>query len=95
MVEDGWSSAEPISSFLIESLVWNLPLKLFEARTHTERVRLALREIAGATVSDSNLYLWLEVNGIKRLFSYFQPWTYQQVNQFCRDAIKYLGVNGQ
>jgi len=95
MVEDGWGSAKPISSFLIESLAWNLPLNVFVANTHTERVRLALTGIAAATVSDSNLYLWLEVNGIKRLFTLNQPWTYQQVNQFCGEALKYLGVDGQ
>lgn len=95
MVEDGCNSAKPVSSFLIESLVWNLSLNIFEATTHTERVRLALREIVNATASDSYLYLWLEVNGIKRLFTYVQPWTYQQVNQFCVDALKYLGVDRQ
>lgn len=84
MVENGVLSVVP--SFLIESLVWNVPNPvLINAQTWTERVKLSLAHIL--LEQDDQ---WLEANNIKFLFHSTQKWSAEQAKNFAASAWTYL-----
>lgn len=91
MQEDKIAKAENVASFLIESLVWNVPLEAFQHDTYTDDVRHVIADIFNRTRSENECSEWGEVNDLKYLFRPSQPWTREQANQFLDAAWNYIG----
>jgi hypothetical protein len=89
MVADG--VIEVVPSFLIESLVWNVPDSSFSRGTWTDRVQGILVHVWGGLEHDSTAASWVEANGVQLLFGGHQSWTRAQARQFSHDAWNYLG----
>jgi predicted nucleotidyltransferase len=91
MVENGHSLAEPIPSYLIECLVWNVPNEGFGHETYRADVRYTLAHLWNETRTDEACKDWGEINELKYLFRLGQPWRRDQVNIFLDAAWKYIG----
>lgn len=91
MVENGHKVAEPIPSYLIECLVWNVPNEGFGHDTYSADVRYALAHLWNETRSDEACKEWGEINELKYLFRPSQPWRRDQVNSFLHAAWNYIG----
>jgi hypothetical protein len=83
-------AAEPIPSYLIECLVWNAPDRAFVAEEYTENLKEVLVYLLVNTVDDQVCSQWFEVNGLKLLFGFHQPWTRLTAQQFIRAAWEYV-----
>lgn len=91
MADEGNAAADPIASFLIECLVWNVPNEGFNHDAYTADVRYALAHLYKNTSTDDACKEWGEINELKYLFRLSQPWTRQQVNSFLLAAWRYIG----
>lgn len=80
MVAEGSRAAEPIPSYLIECLVWNVPNNAFYDEQYAENLRAILVHLYTNT-QNSACNAWNEVNELKCLFG-SQPWTRTDVNKF-------------
>lgn len=83
--------AAPIPSFLIESLVWNVPNEKFGNQAYAADVRSCLAHLFNNTRSAEESKEWCEVNDCKYLFRSSQPWTLAQAHAFTSAAWDYLG----
>ncbi len=82
---------EAVPSFLIESLVWNLPNRILsDGSTWTARVDQGLRHIYSTHKERDE---WLEANNIKFLFHASQKWDEDEADNFAREAHSYLGFS--
>jgi hypothetical protein len=90
MRDEGIVAANPMASFLIESLVWNAPDSAFSNPRYYDDVRAVLLHIY-SSLSASTDPKWMEINGIKFLFHVSQPWTKEQVISFVNAAWAYVG----
>jgi hypothetical protein len=81
MKDENKPEAAPMSSFLLESLVWNVPNDSF-VESYTTTVRSALIHLYNNSQKCETCSEWGEVNELKYLFKGNHPWTYQQVNAF-------------
>lgn len=88
MVEDGVIDVVP--SYLIESLIYNVPDPYFGTGTWAGDVRNALRHIWEDTAQANCERQWFEVNGIKYLFHGAQKWNRQQARTFVLRAWDYV-----
>ena len=79
-----------VPSFLLESLVWNVPDSAFKHSTYGGDVMTVLDTLVAATANEASCSQWTEVNGMKYLFHYTQAWTREQAAIFCRLALPYL-----
>ena len=91
MQDQGNASAEPMSSFLIECLVFNVDNDRFGHTTYYDDMKEVLRLIYHATTSDENCAKWVEESRLKYLFHPVQPWTRAQANAFVLAAWNYVG----
>jgi hypothetical protein len=82
-----------VPSFLIESSVYNVPNRSFNAGTWTGRVENALTHIFNGTKTDDCVASmdWLEVNRCKYLFANGQNWSHETANAFALQAWRYVG----
>jgi hypothetical protein len=87
---DVWA-AKPIPSYLIECLVWNAPDACFGHAAYYDDVREVLAHLFNNTRSDEPCREWMEVNGIKFLIHWQQPWTRQQAFNFVSAAWDFVG----
>ncbi len=83
--------ATNIGSFLISSLVWNVPNEQFGYATLESDVRNILAHTFNNTLNDEDCKEWGEVNELKYLFNPQQGWTRQQAHNFLSAAWDYLG----
>jgi hypothetical protein len=90
MVDNGHMVAEPIPSYLIECLVWNVPNEGFGHDKYRDDVRYALAHLWNETRTDDTCKEWGEINEFKYLFV-GQPWSRAQVNNFLDAAWNYIG----
>lgn len=90
MAEAKIDSAEKMASFLLESLVYNCPKIVFTKETHYEDMKAVIAYLWGKTKDDTEAKEMHEVNDIKRLFHFTQPWKRADVNQFLFDAWVYV-----
>jgi hypothetical protein len=90
MQEKGVEGSEDIASFLIESLVWNVPDPKFQQPALHQDVRSALVWIWNVLETDQSADVLFEVNGIKKLFDAKQPWTRQRARGFIGAAWTFL-----
>ena len=91
MRTDGVSEASNIASFLIECLVWNVPVTAYQHGTYSEDIRQIIIDIWNATKTDDACAKWVELNQLKWLFRPTQGWTRQQVHSFMQAAWNYVG----
>jgi hypothetical protein len=91
MADEGVAAAEPIPSYLIECLVWNVPNEGFVHKTFSEDIRYVLAHLFNETINDDTSKEWGEVNELKYLFRPGQPWTREQAHSFVDAAWDYLG----
>ena len=91
MDDQGIAAAKPISGFLVECLVWNVPNDRFGDSTYTTNMREALAFLFNNTISDKECSEWGEVSELKYLFRDLQPWTRAQAHEFLGAAWDYLG----
>jgi len=89
MVDDGYK-LDTISSFLIESLVWNVPNSNFNTPTLSEDVEKSLNFLINQTSTYEGCSEWGEVSELLYLFRGFRKFTRTEANQFLREANKYL-----
>ncbi len=87
---DIWD-AKPIPSYLIECLVWNAPDACFGHDAYYHDVCEVLANLFNNTRSDEPCREWTEVNRIKFLFHWQQPWTRQQAFSFVSEARDFVG----
>lgn len=90
MDAEGYIEAKPISSYLIECLVWNVPDDGFKSEEYVSNVRYALAHLFNETLSLEDCEEWGEVNELKYLWN-GQPWTLQQAHSFIDSAWDYIG----
>lgn len=91
MDDHGVQAAKPISTFLMECLVWNVPNEGFAHSEYTAKVRWVLAHTFNGTLSDENCREWGEVNELKYLFRVGQPWSRQAAHSFLGAAWDYIG----
>lgn len=92
MQEDEIGDANDVASFLIESLVWNVPIPRFGHENIYDDVREVLVHTFNATLKQEDCNDWGEVNELKYLFrDPVQPWTRDQAHRFLSAAWDYVG----
>lgn len=84
--------ARETASFLIESLVWNVPDDFFNRGSYKADMREILAHTFNATLSDEACKGWVETNGVKYLFHISQPWTREKAHSFLSAAWDYMGL---
>lgn len=92
MEADGVAAARNVPSYLIECLVYNAPNDAFGDSSYVKSVRFVLAYLFNGTLTDEPCSKWVEVNGIKYLFHFTQPWTRLQAAAFVQAAWNYLGL---
>lgn len=80
-----------LPSFLIESLVYNVPDDHFGASSYRSDVRMILAYLFNNTIPQVDCTGWTEVNGIKILFHFTQPWSKEDAHAFVDTAWDYIG----
>jgi len=90
MVANGHKAAEPIPSYLIECLAWNVPNEGLGHEKYKDDVRYAIAYLWNNTRADDTCKEWGEINELKYLFRGNQPWTREQVNIFLSAAWNYI-----
>lgn len=83
-------AANDVGSFLIESLVWNVPDEAFEKADYTAIVRYVLAYTCNETRKDETCIEWGEVNELKYIFK-GATGLRERVNAFLNAAWNYLG----
>ncbi len=82
MKDAGSAAADPIPSFLLECLAYNVPNDKLMLSTYTLTIRESILHLFTGTQNEQGCATWKEVNGQKDLFGTGQAWTFQQVNAF-------------
>jgi hypothetical protein len=93
MADERIDAAVPIASFLIESLVWNVPNEGFGHDTYKADVRWTLAHLFNSTRKIEDCKEWGEVNELKYLFGAHQSWTMEQAHAFASAAWDYIGFD--
>ena len=93
MSDEGMTDADGVPSYLIESLVWNVPNEGFGHDSYTEDVRSILVHTFNQTMNDEGCSEWGEVNELKYLFRPGQPWNRVQAHAFLGAAWNYVGFD--
>ena len=92
MIDDDVSVSNSITSFLLESLVWNVPNSIFNDNdTWQERLRASIGHLYECTKEKEKCDEWGEVSELLYLFRGKRKWTREDVNAFLVDAWNYLG----
>jgi len=86
MADNNIVAAGPITSFLCECLIWNVPDGLFAHASYHEDLRAALIYLYENTAIESRCSEWGEVSELKYLFRPQQKWTHMDVNAFVQAA---------
>jgi hypothetical protein len=82
MKDAGIVAADPIPSFLLECLAYNVPNDKLMLPTYTATIRESILHVFTSTQNEQGCATWKEVNGQKNLFGTGQEWTFQRVNAF-------------
>jgi len=91
MIADGFSVADGITSFLLESLLWNIPDNVFNINnTWSDRLKDAIIFLYNKTTDPATCQEWGEVSELIYLFHNQRKWTIQSVNKFMQNLWTYL-----
>jgi len=90
---DAKSAAANVSSFLIESLVFNAPDTCFNLveGSYYEDVQATISSLWNKTKDDATCADFFEVNRIKPLFAATQPWNRAQAHEFLLRVWQHVG----
>ena len=92
MAMEGIRTAEPITGYLIECLVWNVPDEGFGHYTLRADIQWTLAHLFNNTRDFESCKEWGEINEHKYLFRASQPWGLQQkAHDFVSAAWDYIG----
>lgn len=91
MDDEGIDAAGPMSSFLLECLVYNVADSKFGHATYYEDLREVLRYLFLNTRTDEECGDWREESRLKWLFKGDTAWTREQVNAFMLAAWRHVG----
>ncbi len=92
MIDDGVWTNEAISSFLLESLMWNVPDNVYNNYSSwSERLKQAIIFLYHNTLNPSLCREWGEVSELLYLFHPSRKWSVELVNQFLAKMWQYLG----
>jgi hypothetical protein len=91
VADNNIAAANPIPSYLIECLVWNVPNEGLKSTAWKDDVWYAIAHLWNNTRTDEQCNEWGEINELKYLFRPSQPWTRQAVNDFLQAAWNYMG----
>lgn len=91
MRDIGVESAHNAQSFLIESLLWNVPDDHYGFDSLEEDLTNIFSYLKSQLVSTSLVTEWGEVNELKYLFRPQQKWTRASAEAFVKDASDYFG----
>lgn len=91
LIDNGYAAANPIPSYLIECLVWNVLHEQLRNNSLKDDVRNAIAHLWNETRADESCKEWGEVNELKYLFWTAQPWNRSEVNNFLQTAWDYIG----
>jgi hypothetical protein len=91
MADGGSASAKAMSSFLLESLVYNCPDATFQHPSHLEDMKAVIIHLWDATKEEACEKTMVEVNGIKYLFHSTQGWNRAATRTFLQDAWNHVG----
>jgi hypothetical protein len=89
-------AALPIASFLIESMVYNVPHNMFNQaqETYYEDAKQVIGWLWNK-INNNEHTKFLEVSGLKWLFQSNQPWTSGQAKTFLSAAWNYVGFGNE
>jgi hypothetical protein len=87
----GIEAAKGIPSYFIECLVYNAPNHCFGHAAYYNDVREVLAHLFNNVRSDEPCHEWTEVNQMKYLFRWMQPWSRQQGFSFVSAAWNFVG----
>ena len=91
MIEDGLSIHSSISSFLIESILWNTPNHIFtNAQTWNDLLKNSIIHIYNQTKDENLCKDWGEVSEHFYLFHSGRKWNREQVTNFLTQMWNYL-----
>lgn len=91
MIEDGIVIDNAISSFLIESLLWNTPDFIFnDFDNWTDRIRATLIYLCAECEVITNCEKWLEVSNMINLFHNNRKWDIKRTQNFLVQVWNYL-----
>ena len=93
MVDEGIVSAKSMSSFLLESIVYNCPEATFQQASHLDDLKATIIHLWSATEHATCENALFEVNGIKYLFHSLQAWDRATTRTFLQDAWNYVGFD--
>jgi predicted nucleotidyltransferase len=91
MAAAGNAEAKATPSYLIECLVGSVEETCFIYPNWWQVVREVMAQIFNGTLNDDDCKHWLEVNRIKFLFFYLQPWQRKTAHDFASAAWDYVG----
>ena len=90
MVKDGQSVNGNITSFLLESLLWNVPDGIFNYETWTDRLKHSIAYLWNNTQKEKDCDDWCEVSGMLPLFDDSRKWKRESVNTYLLQLWCYL-----
>lgn len=91
MQEENILGSHDIASFLIESMVWNVPNEEFGKNDYHDDVRAVMANCFNFTLTDDASKNLCEVNDFKKLFHPNQPWSREKAHSFFDAAWNYVG----
>lgn len=80
-----------ISSFLIESLLWNVPTHLYATDDLNIRLKEILGYLLGKTTREDSMSSWNEESNLLPLFGPDRKWSVCDVSEFVIQVFRYLG----
>lgn len=89
LLDEGYD-VENVSSFLVESLIWNVPNNRFNNATLTEDVQKCFDYLIEQTSSVEKTKEWGEVSELLYLFRTSRKYTLNDAQQFLVEGRKYL-----
>lgn len=93
MQEKNIPASKDIASFLIESVVWNVPDSYFTGDDLYDVVKSVVKQAWYLTYDKERCKTWCEVNDIKYLFHPNQPWTREKTEAFLWAIREYVGFD--
>ncbi len=91
-IKEQKSAADPVPSYLIESLLVNAPNHLFtlENGAYTKSVRAILAHLIAATKAGADASKLIEMSGMQPLFGDHQRWSREMAYAFVAWALERL-----
>jgi hypothetical protein len=90
MKDAGYQTAHNAHSFLVESLLWNVPNDHYGNQRYEDDMANIFNYLTYNLATDERVNEWGEVNELKYLFRPQQKWSRQEAEAFISDANDYM-----